>query len=448
MLPLERAIQDEIWSRRDNFGDLLLDLPGEGDPHTNDELPFVADLLRSVQRRRGLHKATSLCELSLFGNEVPLGFTRRRPIRADFLAHTPGESGLTVVELKRSDKTARQALTEMLAYGQWLTTRFPPMSTADIDYLLISPMNASIVREAVLHTSLFDRKTIHCLVPELGTPGDISTLKLRYWPPPDDAFGRISAQAFDAAGIGIRQIAWRGAQRVWCGDEQWERDNRPAVARRMGQVVSLAAQLMENANIHGFCFASRYPQELNLMFPNVLTIGAINPYRAARAHAWKSIVQNHGDRFDPEEHVPDAASDPLNFSNFIPGLKDDHADLSGQPLHEAETMWDMELYRLGKRVVEAALVTPGTTSVEERWSETSGMHLGAMLASPLEYGLRERFEARTTGIVRDLMIEHLTRTSSDDPLAVAEFDAPVLDSVTSIEKVLRFLEEMYETADL
>lgn len=78
------------------------------------------------------------CEMSLTENGQPT-------MRTDFLAYRYGNDGIIVIELKKSNQTARQAYTELLAYGSYLRTKFTPMSGGDIIYVLISPVGERIV---------------------------------------------------------------------------------------------------------------------------------------------------------------------------------------------------------------------------------------------------------------------------------------------------------------
>jgi len=53
------------------------------------------------------------------------------------------------------------------------------MSREDLVYILISPMETRIARDAVIQTLTFDNRNIVALIPELTDPNDLSTLKLK-----------------------------------------------------------------------------------------------------------------------------------------------------------------------------------------------------------------------------------------------------------------------------
>ena len=70
-------------------------------------------------------------------------------IRTDFLGCLEGQNGFVVCELKVNRQPERQAYTELFAYANHVRSKFPPMGRRDIFYLLISPMEERIIREAM-----------------------------------------------------------------------------------------------------------------------------------------------------------------------------------------------------------------------------------------------------------------------------------------------------------
>ena len=70
--------------------------------------------------------------MEFWGCEVTLKEENERDMRTDFLGNRPGGNGIIVAELKKSNQTARQAFTELPAYGSFLRTLFSPSSKNDI----------------------------------------------------------------------------------------------------------------------------------------------------------------------------------------------------------------------------------------------------------------------------------------------------------------------------
>lgn len=115
------------------------------------------------------YKEYWLCvkEMEFWGCEVTLKEEEERNMRTDFLGYTPGGNGIVVVELKKSNQTARQAFTELPAYSSFLRTLFSPSSKNDIMYLLISPMDERIVEQAAIHQLVYDNNKVCILEPRI-----------------------------------------------------------------------------------------------------------------------------------------------------------------------------------------------------------------------------------------------------------------------------------------
>lgn len=105
----ESEIQKHIWSQRDRFASLLdaTDLPDEVDfkDDLSDLTPQLLIRNRTISRLRGAFK--KLSSMELIGMEVSLEQEANSTIRADFLAAFPGNTGIGIVELKKSAQTER-----------------------------------------------------------------------------------------------------------------------------------------------------------------------------------------------------------------------------------------------------------------------------------------------------------------------------------------------------
>ncbi len=213
----EKEIQNYIWENRENFSSFL------DETHDLVEVSFKDDLsdvnAQSLIRNRinkKLNKLHSkLFGIELMGCEVPLEQKSNSTIRADFLATFPGDTGLAIVELKKSSQTERQAFTELLAYSNHLTTLFPAMSREDSVYILISPMKTRIARDAVIQSLTFDNRQIVALIPELEEPEDITTLKLKLWVPTDSELAKFSNVAFNENNFSVCKIVWEYDEERW-----------------------------------------------------------------------------------------------------------------------------------------------------------------------------------------------------------------------------------------
>ncbi|WP_198153625.1 hypothetical protein, partial [Thalassobacillus sp. C254] len=160
----EKEIQNYIWERKDQLSQLIIgDIPNV-DVEFGEKIEPDKVFLKMVFER--LNETFNYTKyMDLIGVEVPLNKTNDSTIRADFLGVNIEGVGISIIELKKSRQTERQAFTELLAYSNHLISLFPTMSKEDIIYILISPMEERIVREAFLHALLVDGKRVIAFIP-------------------------------------------------------------------------------------------------------------------------------------------------------------------------------------------------------------------------------------------------------------------------------------------
>jgi len=103
----EKEIQNYIWDKRDNFADFLVDSNQLNELEINEDLSnLTAQTLiknKITKKLKSLH--WNLKSLELIGCEIPLEQESNSTVRADFLAVFPGDTGIGIIELKKSSQT-------------------------------------------------------------------------------------------------------------------------------------------------------------------------------------------------------------------------------------------------------------------------------------------------------------------------------------------------------
>ena len=277
----EPEIQAYIWEHKEDLFSMI-DIPTfEAEPNKKPweyepwELLYyqtLKDYRESYERLEGME---------LFGCEVRLAKEGENTIRTDFMGCLNGENGLVICELKVNRLPERQAYTELFAYANHIRGKFPPMGRRDIFYLLISPMEERIVREATINNLLYDKNRVVVLIPEIG--GSIETLRFRLWIPSKDEFGVFAKTAFAFENIDVFKISWRGAEGKWSPTENGKKPDDDMI-HQLNRVSHYAAQLMEANGINGFVYCSQlYPQGRDYGFlENGITICGVNPFKSAK----------------------------------------------------------------------------------------------------------------------------------------------------------------------
>jgi hypothetical protein len=275
----ENEIQNYIWSVRDNWADLVEPFIPPSPLYLfskdlDDISPEKLIYNSTIQRLQAIYN--SVTKIDLIGVEVPLTKLDDSTIRADFLGANSTEIGITIIELKKSRQTERQAFTELFAYGNHCLDLFPTMTKNDINYVLISPMEERIVREAFIYSLMFEHKPIFAFVPHWNNSQDISTLRLLPWIPNINVLSQISKRFLLEHNFDVMKVVWECIPGWWNN----ENESNPTDYQKhlMNNVSGLAAQLMEERGIHGFCFTSQTWPELDMQFPNSLVLVGLNPY--------------------------------------------------------------------------------------------------------------------------------------------------------------------------
>jgi hypothetical protein len=279
----EKEIQEYIWQNKDNFSEFFEDIKFPDLIHHEKPWDFTpSEILFNILLERYENMWNLIHGLYFFGYEVPLKKENDSTTRADFLGILEGANGIAVIELKKSKQTERQAFTELLAYGSHLRTTFAPMSKMDIVYILISPMEERIVRDATIHNIIYDRNDIFALIPS-WKKDDVTTLELTPWIPTLEEVSNLVEASFSQSNFDIFKVVWDGLPGEWSPEK--ERDNpTECMIERLNKVSAYAAQIMEARGIHGFVFASQAWSELRDIghLTNSIILGGINPYKATK----------------------------------------------------------------------------------------------------------------------------------------------------------------------
>lgn len=442
----EKEIQNYIWNNKENFTDFLVDVvfpkkishdkPWE---YTPSEIIYNDLLDKYTEMWYAIH------ELHFFGYEVPLKKELDSTIRADFLGVLGGRNGLAVVELKKSEQTERQAYTELLAYGSHIRAVFAPMSKMDVVYILISPMQERIVREATIQSIMYDRNEVFSLIPA-WKDDDISTLKLTPWIPTFSEVDSLIQPCFSETNFDVFKVTWDGLPGEWSPEKKGENPNQYMV-ERMNTVSSFAAQILEAKGIHGFVFCSQAWSELRDTghLINSIVIGGINPYQATKNRV---LIQDYD---IPPKYADKVNIDSVSMLEVLPELERfaEKENEETNYLSNLSMTWSNEITSVGFEVVKLL-----TKSLKREWIETSygGFDWESYQRNSMEDIYCHNFDIRTTGLIRELFFsysaldyDYIRANGSDEHPTYGHGDIPndLIDISTSQIYVRDFLKRLF-----
>ncbi len=352
----EHNIQSFLWEQKDNWAELIVQIDFPEKYIFDDSIesihslsPFNVIYNQIIDRLEKLYGYTF--GIRLFGCKVPLKKEGDSTIRADLLGIIEGVAGIALIEIKKSSQTERQAYTELLAYASHLRTIFPAMSRDDISYILISPMEERIVREATIQSLLFDENPVFAFIPEWQN-NDINTLKLKPWIPNIDEIINITGSAFAQKNFEIFKVTW---DKIDGWNANAGENPKEFMVERMNKIASHAAQLMEVKGIHGFVYCSQLYPELPFL-PNALTIVALNPFRIAKDY----FLIKQG--INPN-NISDEA---INILDIIPELANKakaHNEENGY-LHDLIITWGNTICKIGFDTVNLMISNNNSVNIE------------------------------------------------------------------------------------
>lgn len=395
----ETEIQEYIWNHRNELFRMIQKPVFEKDPNKKpwEYEPFELLYYQILKEYEGYYE--SLERLEFFGCEVRLPKDGESTIRSDFFGSLEGENGFVICELKVNKQPERQSFTELFAYANHVRSKFAPMGRKDIFYLLISPMEERIVREATISNLVYDKNRIVALVPKVDN--DLDSLKFELWIPSKNEFRLFTKATFTPENIDVFRISWSGAEGVWSPTKKGKKPNAEMI-HRLNKISHYAAQLMEANGINGFVFCLQsYPEERERgFFENGFTICGINPFKSAKT---RYLYEN-------EASLEDAAKanmEAVGIGDFFPGLEKDDFDSDVEdPLYWLACNWSSCIDEIALDVVQRLNRTVGPATYHHGYG---GFDWQSYRYNSHEDELCWNYDISLTGIYREIYDLYLER---------------------------------------
>lgn len=394
MAVTERDIQLKIWGMKENWVNLIQpsnfpvnDFSIEEETDILAITPAIALMDEIIERLKEVDGYVR--SMDLIGCEVRLKRDLDSTIRADLLGCSGGRAGISIIEIKKSQQTERQSYTELLGYGNHIQGLFPGMSKEDIFYVLISPMEERIVREASLMSLLFDEKPVFCLIPS-WVNNDVNTLTLTPWIPTSAELTNLTEAMFNPSNIEVFKLAWDFIE-----DWNYEAPDRyPSndMVERMNKISLYAAQLMEAKNVSGFAFSLQTWEEMPLL-PNGLVVAGINPFKVSRdLHLLNLGIPIH--------ELKDHADDTVRLIDLLPELSNAHnTNLQTDYLEALTTGWANTITGIANSVYKTMTRNSSAETFEKGYG---GMNWDQYQHSFMEDVTCHNFRVIPTGVIRKL----------------------------------------------
>jgi len=356
--------------------------------------PSVRFLIQHDAERRINGALDDLKSLFLDGREVRLEKAADTTTRIDLLGHIVEGTGLTIIELKKSRQTERQAFTELLAYANHFSMLFPGLGEHSVLSILVAPMESRIVRDAYFQELVTNKKNVVALIPKIAD--DVFSLEVYY---PDEQYYKwiennvLDDQAFVAFVASFPEIqGWIDTDRKNVGSPP---DHS---VKALNTIALLIAQKLEASGLHGMVYARQHWSELaDALFsnPNSIVVSILNPFSSFRNDLRDGVV------------IGDTPQGRISEIQAIVGQLIDDNDLW---LENMQACFDDRIISIIQESFDISLRQVQQESIQP---EISCPDWAAFKNSMLEAATCYNLNLFTTGMIREIYHEYIKHIYKD-----------------------------------
>ncbi len=289
----ENQFRDHLFlNHRETLGELVV---GRREPVSWDkeEFPPLSFILQQISEQRINQVLDGLDSLVLTAKELRLERTNDSTTRVDLFGASES-SGLTIIELKKSKQTERQAFTELLAYANYFCSIFPGTNEKTTNAILIAPMETRTVRDAFAQEVILNRKAAAALIPKESSGNVI--LEVYY---PDESYYRwFENNLLDDRSMLTVVLAFQDIPGWIDSDENSEDGRLPDYSKSaLNTVASSISSGLETEGFHSLVYASKKWGEIGQLFPypNSIVVVFLNPFASFRTASHEGEIFGESD---------------------------------------------------------------------------------------------------------------------------------------------------------
>lgn len=288
MLFTENQIRDFLFANyKEGISSIIV---GRKEPISWDEdgYPTIRFLLQQKAEKRIGEILDNLEDITLIAKELRLEKEGDNTTRIDLLGNSES-TGLTIIELKKSKQTERQAFTELLAYANHFTSIFPGLGEKSITSILIAPMESRTVRDAFAQELLSNDKTALALIPK-EINGQI---QLSVYYPDISYYQWFENRLLDDRSMLAIAVSFPVVE-GWI-DTDFDSDDGeiPRYTKEaLNTISSTISHKLEANGFHSLAYASQKWGSIaqTLPHPNTIFVVVINPFSAFRTSVDENAI--------------------------------------------------------------------------------------------------------------------------------------------------------------
>lgn len=383
MLMKENELRDVLFKTYKKNLSSIIQTPNPVQPLLGGTFPSIATILQHRTESRINSMLDRLEFLQLDGKEVRLTRDDDTTTRIDLLGSIAESGDLVLIELKKSNKTEREAFTELLAYSNHFCTLFPPLTESSLQTVLIAPMAGRGVRDAYAQELILNDKKIVALIPQIeGTK-----IKLKPYYPDSLYYRWIENSILSDSSMTVVTASFPLIE-GWIDAGE---DEPPEYTQQAFKILSgIISQRLEAEGLHGFVYARQLWSELCSFFPNPNTIilCVVNPFDPIRTSCQNGEVFGNSNK---ERLVAvQAVVDQISENEFW--LENLHSAFLGQIIRIMQESFDVFF---------------ASTDGVQLYPEISTPDWGCFKESLVEAATCHNMGIRLSGLLRTIYTEYL-----------------------------------------
>lgn len=362
--------------------------------------PSIGAVLQQVAERKINRLISGLDSLCITNRELCLKRTDDTTTRIDLYGNSE-ENGITIIELKKSKQTERQAFTELLGYSNHFCSLFPGASESCMNSILVAPMENRVVRDAYVQELLINKKNIVSLIPRQ----DEYSTSLSVYYPASSYYSWFEKNIFNDSSMSVVAISFPVIEGWIDTDLNSEDGSIPSHTKSaLNKISSAISARLESENFHSFVYASQKWGEVATAFPfpNTIFVVCINPFSYNRTY-----VNEEG------EIIGDSATGRLEE------IQELHAQIEYGDMFWVETLetaFREAIIRAAKEEFERCLMESGGSSSTR--FEISTPDWWGIKTSAIDAVFVHNLDVYPTGLIREIYSQYLEYSFSKgfDPI--------------------------------
>lgn len=289
----ENAFRDYLFQyHKEDLSTLVI---GRREPvkWAGNAFPPIRFLLQQRAERKINEILDNLQALVLTAKELRLDRGASHPTRVDLLGNSES-TGLTIIELKKSNQTERQAFTELLAYSNYFGSLFPGLKESAVTSVLVAPMEGRTVKDAFVQELVSNEKNIIALIPH----EDAGKFTLEVFYPGEEYYRAFERNILNDSSMICVALSFPMIK-GWIDPDGGRDGSLPPdyTLDALNVISNSIAQRLEAEGFHALIYASQKWGEVATLFPNPNTIfvAAMNPFCSYRTSVQEGVVYGRSD---------------------------------------------------------------------------------------------------------------------------------------------------------